>query len=203
MDKQSFCNLTCRYDYSCFLIFHGFVVQIGDAGYSTMFNTYSDVEIPSGIEAYAGVVNDESLSLVAIENKIAASEPVVLKGAAGLYNFMPTTGATQAADNDLKGSDGSVTGGTNIYALSKKNDVVGFYPVASTVTIPAGKAYLEYTGSNPVKGFTFEFEDDATAIEMVNGQSSMDNGPIFNLAGQRISRMQKGINIVNGKKILK
>ena len=31
---------------------------------------------------------------------------------------------------------------------------------------------------------------------MVNGQS------IYNLAGQRVSKMQKGINIVNGKKVL-
>ena len=44
--------------------------------------------------------------------------------------------------------------------------------------------------------------DDPTAIEMVNGQSSIVN-EIYNLAGQRISKMQKGINIVNGKKILK
>jgi hypothetical protein len=39
---------------------------------------------------------------------------------------------------------------------------------------------------------------------MVNGQSSMVNGQsIYNLAGQRLNKMQKGINIVNGKKILK
>ena len=184
---------------------HGFVAQIGAAGYSTMYNVYSDVEIPSGIEAYAGVVNGTSLSLVAIENKIAASEPVVLKLAegtdAGLFNFMPTTGASKAASNSLSGSNGSVTGREGIYALAQKGDpaVVGFYPVAASVTIPEGKAYLEYTGSNPIKVFTFE--DDATAIEIVNGQSSMVNGPIFNLAGQRINKMQKGINIVNGKKI--
>lgn len=27
--------------------------------------------------------------------------------------------------------------------------------------------------------------------------------PIYNLAGQRIQKLQKGINIINGKKILK
>ena len=32
---------------------------------------------------------------------------------------------------------------------------------------------------------------------MVNGQS------IYNLAGQRMNKMQKGVNIINGKKILK
>ena len=193
----------------CFDQTQGFVAQIGAAGYSTMYNVYSDVTIPEGIEAYAGVVNGTSLSLVAIENKIAASEPVVLKLAegtnAGLFNFMPTTGATPAASNNLSGSDGSATGGTNIYALALKGEPakVGFYPVGDGVKIPEGKAYLVYTAPTPVKGFTFVFDDDdPTAIEMVNGQSSMVN-EIYNLAGQRINKMQKGINIVNGKKILK
>jgi Zn-dependent metalloprotease len=47
-------------------------------------------------------------------------------------------------------------------------------------------------------------DENQTGIEMVNGQSSMVNGQsIYNLAGQRLNKMQKGINIVNGKKILK
>jgi hypothetical protein len=54
-------------------------------------------------------------------------------------------------------------------------------------------------------------EDDATAIEMVNGQSSMVNGPVYNLAGQRLnnsqfiihnSQLPCGIYIVNGKKVI-
>jgi len=182
---------------------HGFVVQIGETGYSTMYNTNSDVTIPSGVEAFAGVINGESISLNPITTAIAAGEPVVLKGAAGLYNFMPTSGISKAASNDLKGSDGSVSGGANIYALAKKNDTIGFYPVNESVKIPAGKAYVEYSGSTSVKGFTLDLNDDATGIEMVNGQSSTVNGPIYNLAGQRIQKLQKGINIINGKKILK
>ncbi len=194
-----------------FNVDHGFVSQISDAGYSTMFNIHSDVTIPSGVEAYAGVVNTTAgtISLNAITGKVAKDEPVVLKGAAGLYNFMPTTGAGSAETNDLKGSSGNTTGAAgNIYALAKPTSSdVGFYLVGSSVTIPEGRAYLEYTASDPsspgeVKGFTFVFDDDATAIEMVNGQSSMVN-EIYNLAGQRINKMQKGINIVNGKKILK
>ncbi|MBQ9170344.1 MAG: SusF/SusE family outer membrane protein [Bacteroidaceae bacterium] len=189
---------------------HGFVAQIGEAGYSTMYNIHSDVTIPEGIEAYAGEVNGTSLTLIAIENKIAASEPVVLKLAegtnAGLFNFMPTTDASKAASNNLKGSTGNVTGGDGIYALALKGEPakVGFYPVGSSVTIPEGKAYLEYTGSGAVKGFTFVFDDDATGISLMeDGRSKMEDGAIYNVAGQRLNKMQRGINIVNGKKILK
>lgn len=30
----------------------------------------------------------------------------------------------------------------------------------------------------------------------------MDNAEIFNVAGQRMNKLQRGINIVNGKKVL-
>ena len=44
---------------------------------------------------------------------------------------------------------------------------------------------------------------DPDGIKEVNAQWSMDNNQtIFNLAGQRISKMQKGVNIVNGKKVM-
>ena len=182
----------------------GYVTQIGTAGYSTQYITDSDVTIPSNIEAFAGVINGSNITLESITDKIAAGEPVVLRGTEGIYNFMPTTGATEATENNLKGSDGTVTGGDNIYALAKKGNPaeVGFYPVSSSVKIPAGRVYLEYTAPTPVKGFYGFEEDDATGISLMeDGRSKMEDGAIYNVAGQRISKMQKGINIVNGKKI--
>ena len=189
--------------YPCFNQALGFVNQISAAGYSTQYNTYSDVIIPDGIEAFAGVKNGSDwLRLVPIEGNIAQNEPVILRGNAGLYNFMPTTGISKATNNELLGSDGTVSGGTGIYALAIKSDVVGFYPVGSEVKIPEGKAYLN-DGAG-VKGFTFVFEDDATGIESIqNSKFKIQNeGSIYNLAGQKLSKMQKGINIVNGRKVL-
>ena len=186
--------------YPSFNFDHGFVTQIGNAGYSTMYNIHSDVTIPSDVEAFAGVVNGEYLSLTPISSKIKAGEPVILKGTAGLYNFMPTTDAEAAASNSLLGSNGSITGGDGIYALSQQSGEVGFYPVGDGVKIPEGKAYLQYTGGNAVKGFTFVFEDDATSINEELRMKSEESS-IYNVAGQRINKMQKGINIVNGKKI--
>ena len=74
------------------------------------------------------------------------------------------------------------------------------------VVIPAGKAYLEYTGGNTVKGFTFDFDDDdATVIEKTLSDSPLKGENIYNLAGQRLgnSQLKRGIYIVNGKKVLK
>ena len=179
---------------------HGIVNKISSAGYTTQYIPSTDVTIPEGVEAFAGEINGESLRLTKITGAINKEDAVVLKGTANAYySFVPTTGAVKQTNN-LLGSDGSVDGGSTIYALANLNNAIGFYPTGN-YKIPAGKAYLSISAG--VKGYTFEFDDDdPTAIEMVNGQSSMVN-EIYNLAGQRIQKMQKGINIVNGKKILK
>lgn len=45
--------------------------------------------------------------------------------------------------------------------------------------------------------------DDPTGLEAIeNGQLTMDEA-IYNLAGQRLSRKQRGINIIGGKKVLR
>lgn len=110
------------------------------------------------------------------------------------------------SDNDLLVSDGSITGDGKRYALSTLGGTapIGFYLVGEGIRIPAGKAFLEAGGGN-VKGFTFVFDDDeATSMnEELRVKNEESETAIFNLVGQRVQKMQKGINIVNGKKILK
>ena len=170
---------------------------IGTSGYASYGNTTEDVII-LGAQAYKGTVGTSWLSLSEV-SEVPANNGVIIKGS--LYAVASTTASTDMSDNDLRVSNGSVPGGEGIYALAEKNNKVGFYPVGNGITIPAGKAYLNLSGSL-VKGFTFVFEDDATSIQTIdNGQQTTD-AAIYNLAGQRISKMQKGINIINGKKVL-
>ena len=105
-------------------------------------------------------------------------------------------------------SDGTVTGAAgNIYALAEKNDVVGFYRVGDNVTVPAGKGYLVIgsgSGSGNVKAFYGFDEDDATSInEELRVKNEESEAVIYNVAGQRMNKVQKGINIINGKKTIK
>jgi hypothetical protein len=52
-----------------------------------------------------------------------------------------------------------------------------------------------------VKGYVL-ITDDPTGITTIdNGQQTTDN-KIYNLAGQRLNKKQKGINIVGGKKVI-
>lgn len=45
--------------------------------------------------------------------------------------------------------------------------------------------------------------DDATRIDLTGTHSSADGGRVYNLAGQRQNKMQRGVNIVGGRKVLK
>ena len=79
----------------------------------------------------------------------------------------------------------------------------------SEVALKAFRGYITVeTGSNPIKALNFDFDDDATGINMVNGEGFMVNGPVYNLSGQMVNgksangKLPKGIYIVNGKKVL-
>ena len=56
-------------------------------------------------------------------------------------------------------------------------------------------------GSHVDRG-AFEFDGNATGIKSMNQEQKKGNNIYYNVAGQRIARMQKGIIIVNGEKII-
>ena len=181
------------------------VLYVGAAGYSTFYDPDNDWELVGGAQAYIGILSSSSSIHLDEISDIPAGTAVVISGT--YYNKVSTSATATTTGNKLLGSDGTVSGGEGIYALAIKNDVVGFYPVASSITIPEGRAYLD-TNTNPVKGFFSFEEDDATAIKTIDNEQSTDN-VIYNVAGQRLQKMQngrstavKGIYIVNGKKVL-
>jgi len=54
---------------------------------------------------------------------------------------------------------------------------------------------------NSLESFTGQFEVQTTGIEENVKIKKLKNVSIYNLQGQRLSAMQKGLNIVNGQKI--
>ena len=173
------------------------VLYVGEANYATFFDATQGYEMAGDVEAYAGIVKGQYVSLTSIGKDVPAETPVVLKGT--YYNKRAADVPAVDIANQLKGSDGTVKGNGSIYALANKDNGVGFYLVADGTTIPAGKAYLQ--ASNAVKEF-IPFTGDETAIKNVNGNDNANNGAIYNIAGQRLNKMQKGLNIVGGKKVM-
>ena len=64
---------------------------------------------------------------------------------------------------------------------------------------PEGNYTVTVENSN--ESFTGEFKAQLTGIEEVRSKKIEVKGHIYNLQGQRLSRLQKGLNIVNGQKI--
>ena len=198
-------------------------VTISAAGYSTLYYGTKNLTVPTGMEAYTVKVTTqvERSTTYNAGDVIPAGTGVVLKAAQGTYEFAVAAEAgAQDANNMLRGNDvkATTTGGTYYYALTldKNKQNPGFYwMVENGGAYQAGahKAYLALDktfaelaeGSETgVKGFlALPGDGIVTGIEaMDNGQWTMDNAEIYNLAGQRVKKMQKGIYVVGGKKVM-
>ena len=169
------------------------VSYVGDAGYATMYDTTTGYTLNGDVKTYAAVLSGTRLALTEVEN-VPESTPVVLKGT--YYNKLAADLPAINIANDLKGTDVDTAADGTMYILANGADGVGFYKAEGT--IPAGKAYFQSTSG--VKAFFFD-GDDATGISNVDANLNA-NDAIYNIAGQRVQKMQKGINIINGKKVL-
>ena len=175
-------------------------VGIGAPEYASLFIPEKDLRIPEGVQAFTGKVNGSCLILTELTGWVPAGTAAILKATAGKYQFKVTKCSPAVGENDLKGTAEAIAADGTQYVLAEKNGVVGFYKAEGT--IPAGKAYIEYTGAAGVKGFFFG--EGTTGIEnaqwsTVNGQSNT----IFDLSGRRVEKATKGIYLINGKKLMK
>ncbi len=177
---------------------HGYVLEITEAGYATMFNTESSVIVPAGVEAFIGLIVDEQLWLRPLQGIVNLMQAVVLKGAPGYYSFIPVDVGDGQIYNNLFGVKEPFEADGTQYVLAQKDGVVGFYQAEPGTIIAAGKAYIQF--SSGVKGFTFNTE---TGIDAVQSAQSIDQSEVYDLSGRRVEKVQKGMYIINGKKVLK
>ena len=189
-------------------------VVVGSTGYATFCSPFAqDFSGMTDIRAYiASGFNPATGNLLLTRvTEVPAGEGLYIVGTEGSYD-VPKTTTSMYYSNLLKG----VTTATNIsptdgdmtnFILSDGSYGVGFYPVSTTGELAGGKAYLQLPTAllgNNVKAVSLIFddveEDDPTGIVSPLGETE-EGAVIYNLAGQRIQKMQKGINIVGGKKI--
>ena len=159
---------------------------------------------PSGVSAYTvETIESDHVTLGEALAVMKGTPILVYSETPGTYTLevVAEGDCDETFNNQLKVSDGTVTGGATIYALANKDNVVGFYPVASNVTIPDGKAYLDTSSAkHHVKGF-LALGGLADAINNIAVEKA--NGTIFNIAGQKVQNITKGgLYIVNGKKVI-
>lgn len=191
-----------------------FQTSITDAKAATLYTPVA-VTIPEGVTAKYVKAEGENMGSTGklvytkLENVIPANSAVVLTGEAGDYTFTATTEADEeVADNVLFGyaTETAVTDRTGIYALGNKTNGVAFYPFVGD-TYKAGKAYLNIAGlstTSEVRLFNIFDEDVETAIlDVEDGNVKTENSVVYDLAGRRVEKAQKGLYIINGKKVVK
>lgn len=179
----------------------------GDGNYYATLCLPFDVTLSEAC-AYTLTLNGTktALTLSSAMNEVPAGTPVFLKATTGSVTASIAASAATGApltSTALSGTyvDKSVTGGDD-YFLGKADNKVGFYHWDGSM-LKANRAYLEAsklgnTDGN-VKGFAIDF-DSVDAIKSLFNEEG--NAEIYNLAGQRLNKLQKGVNIVNGKKVL-
>lgn len=166
--------------------------------------------------AYTLTLNDSQTGLRLSDaiSAVPAGTPVLLRSAsasvtasiAGDASYATTpvtsTALTGVYVDTAVASDTEVDGTTD-YFLGIVSGKIGFYHWAGT-TLKANRAYFDSSSLPvPVKGLVLDFEDDATSIQAIDNGRQTTDAAIYNIAGQRLNKTQKGINIVNGKKVLK
>ncbi len=191
-------------------------VTVTDAGYAT-FASDNALDFTSlSIKAFYATESAGTLSFTQV-NKVPAGTGVLLYAAGGATVDVPVfTGAADGVTNNVfvrgEGTPVSYSETNQNYILFNGEDGIGFYK-ANNNNVATNRAYIHVTSSNNVKSFVINLEDDATGISLMeDGRSQMEDGVIYNLAGQRLdnsqftihnSQLKRGIYIVNGKKILK
>jgi len=187
-------------------------VTISDIQYATLYYGTLNLQVPTGVVAWAGKAADGYFAATHTYNEgdiIPAGTAVVLQGNAATYEFpISTASGTAPTENMLFGSDVEATttytsDDARFYGLSyDENNTAGFYWMAANgaaFTLPAHKAYLVVPQTDADTRILFN--GPATGVEQVTGHKSQVTS-IFDLQGRKLQRLQKGVNIVNGKKVL-
>lgn len=167
----------------------------------------------SGSEVYTFSENSSNPDDVTINfNKvvagtISANVPVLVKAtvASSAQEFEGVQVVAPTGDVKVEGTNFDFVGVYAPATVDAGNYFIGdgaLYKSTGATNINAFRAYINAKSSNPNEVKMYIGGDLITSVDAINGIET-ENGIIYNLAGQRISKMQKGINIVNGKKILK
>lgn len=175
---------------------------------TTLQGKYGTICLPynaetTNAEVYTAEVNGNVVELTEAPNGIEAGVPYVFKATADAPSFSYTAGTiVNEPKNEgvLKGSFEQITVPVGAYVLQTQNDVQSFYKVyeGHQPTMKAYRAYLETSGTNARE---LTFGTDETAIEALNALINGD-AKIYDLNGRQLQHLQKGVNIVNGKKFI-
>lgn len=185
-----------------------------DVNYGTFYHKYADYTVPNEeATIYTASVEDVQgetcLVLHKLEgNVIPANTAVILRtDESSVIDLLPCADVSgiSVPVNNLSGANLPIDAPDNCYIMSYGQNGLGFYKYAIGKTLSAHKAYLVYQHPAGAQARSLRMvfdEGEETGIEAPLPTSIEGEEVIYNLQGVRLNKLQKGINIVNGKKII-
>ena len=192
-------------------------VTVGTTGYATYASDHNLDFTETNIKAYIATTRGNGTGVAFTQiNKVPAGTGVLLYVDGGATEAIPVFDpAKEDAGTDgnkfVRGTGGTVAtdDGVNYnYILNNGVNGIGFYR-ANNKKVAVNRAYIcipkdEIAAADAKDFFSMPgFDDDPTGINDLADKTGNERNEIYNLAGQRINKLQKGINIINGKKIMK
>lgn len=173
-----------------------------DGSYYATLCVPFDVIAIEGATAYTLVKADATTLNTTETATIPAGTPVLLVGstATAMATISASASSTISTATALTGNYFAISpfDGANNYVLGTDGSKVGFFHWTGT-TLKANRAYIAGAESS-AKGYYLSFETDGIDDAVV--VNDRFNSDIYNLHGQKVNRAQKGVFIVNGKKVV-
>lgn len=162
------------------------------------YNTYVptkalDFSGVEGIKAYYVTAVTATEATLTETTTVAAGEGIIISGTPGTYEVpVATTEVAKSTTNKL--ATGTIAEGD--YILYD-----GEFVPCSGGTLPDGKAYLPKSeiSTSSAKALILGF-GDATGIN--EAKAAKADGAIYSISGVRVAQPQKGVYIMNGRKVI-
>ncbi|MBR1446307.1 MAG: hypothetical protein IJ586_04410, partial [Alloprevotella sp.] len=197
-------------------------IVIGFTGFATLYWSDKNIELPTKgtVCAYTMVVENgvaqpgdyfyagdviPAMTAVVLENQagkeaVTITDPVVYDTYDGL---VPTTNLLRGFDYEATPVGDAATDVCYKLSLDSNGANLGFYRFADGEKTGAHKAFLAVPAdqASGIRAFLLN-GDVISGISLVNGENA-ENGKAYDLSGRRVKNADKGIFIVNGKKVIK
>lgn len=171
--------------------------------YGTLILPFN-ANVPDGVTAYSVSTTSGATLELNEEDAFVSNTPYIVFAESGASSDLAGLGA---AYTDAGYTEGLLTGvyantpaPKGSYVLQNNDSKIGFYLVNTEVaqpTVGANRCYLTVPAGVKANAFFF---NEATGIQ--NVLENLQAGEIYDISGRKLGKLQKGVNIVNGKKVL-
>ena len=180
-------------------------VTVDEDGKATFSSSFAlDFTSAENIKAYkATTITDDNIVFEEVKTAVPAGTGLLLVAEGGATEKIKVaTDATALTGNLLKGTLTETEVEAGSYLLGKLDGgAVKFYKTAAGIKSAAGKAYLPAAVSG-ARSLTIVFADgEATGISQT-AAASAEAEAVYSLTGQKLATPRKGVNVLNGKKVI-